>query len=48
MFPVLFAIPRTVGWMAKWREMMDDPELRIARPQQVYVGEGERAYTPMA
>ena len=47
MFPVLFAIPRTVGWMAQWREMITDPEQRISRPRQVYVGEGERDYLAM-
>ena len=47
MFPVLFAIPRTVGWMAQWRESVTDSEQRIARPRQVYVGEGKRAYVPM-
>ena len=48
MFSVLFAIPRTVGWMAQWREMVQDPEQRIARPRQVYVGEEQRDYAPMA
>jgi citrate synthase len=48
MFPVLFAIPRTVGWMAQWREMITDPEQRIARPRQVYIGEGARDYVPLA
>ena len=38
MFPVLFAIPRSVGWLAQWDELMDDPELSIARPRQIYVG----------
>ena len=38
MFPVLFAIPRTVGWLAQWDEMMRDPEQKIARPRQVYTG----------
>jgi citrate synthase len=47
MFSVLFAIPRTVGWMAQWREMIADPEQRISRPRQIYVGEGERDYSPM-
>ena len=47
MFPVLFAIPRTVGWLAQWREMMKDPELKIARPRQVYTGEDERALVPI-
>ncbi len=38
MFPVLFAIPRTAGWLAQWREMIGDPEQKIARPRQVYTG----------
>jgi citrate synthase len=38
MFPVLFAIPRTVGWLAQWEEMLLDPEQKIARPRQVYIG----------
>jgi citrate synthase len=41
-FPVLFAIPRTVGWLAQWEEMLLDPEQKIARPRQVYVGPDER------
>jgi citrate synthase len=44
MFPVLFAIPRTSGWMAQWAEMVRDPEQRISRPRQVYIGEPERHY----
>jgi citrate synthase len=47
MFPVLFAIPRSVGWLAQWQELLEDSEQRIARPRQVYVGAGERAYLPM-
>src|ERR1041385_4611817 len=47
MFPVLFAIPRTSGWMAQWAEMVRDEEQRIARPRQLYLGEGERHYTPI-
>ena len=47
MFPVLFAIPRTSGWLAHWEEMRNDPELRIARPRQVYGGEAERPYVPL-
>src|SRR5438876_4937620 len=47
MFPVLFAIPRTSGWMAQWAEMVRDPEQKIARPRQVYIGEGLRHYTPL-
>jgi citrate synthase len=47
MFPVLFAIPRTVGWLAQWEELLQDPEQRIARPRQVYVGPGERDFVPI-
>ena len=43
-FPVLFAIGRTVGWIAQWEEMLKDPEQKIARPRQVYVGEPHRDY----
>jgi citrate synthase len=46
-FTVLFAIPRTAGWIAQWEEMLLDPEQKIARPRQIYVGEPERAFTPM-
>jgi citrate synthase len=44
MFPVLFAIPRTSGWIAQWEEMLLDPEQKIARPRQVYQGSAERHY----
>ncbi|MQA31342.1 MAG: citrate synthase [Luteitalea sp.] len=44
MFPVLFAIPRTVGWIAQWEEMLLDPEQKIARPRQIYTGAGLRDY----
>jgi citrate synthase len=44
MFPVLFAIPRTAGWMAQWLEMVQDEEQRIARPRQVYLGPERRDY----
>jgi citrate synthase len=47
MFPVLFAIPRTSGWMAQWAEMVRDPEQKIARPRQVYTGEILRRWTPI-
>ncbi|HKK07721.1 MAG TPA: citrate synthase [Gemmatimonadota bacterium] len=47
MFPVLFAIPRTAGWLAQWEEMLTDPEQRIARPRQVYTGADERHYVPI-
>ncbi|HUF91498.1 MAG TPA: citrate/2-methylcitrate synthase, partial [Candidatus Limnocylindria bacterium] len=47
MFPVLFAIPRTAGWLAQWQEMIGDPEQKIARPRQLYVGPGRRDFVPM-
>ncbi len=47
MFPVLFAIPRTSGWLAQWEEMLQDPEQRISRPRQVYVGADARDYVPV-
>jgi citrate synthase len=47
MFTVMFAIPRTSGWMAQWLEMVDDPEQKIARPRQIYTGGGPRDYVPM-
>ncbi len=46
MFPVLFAIPRTAGWIAQWEEMLLDPEQKIARPRQVYIGPVQRTYIP--
>ena len=46
MFPVLFAIPRTAGWIAQWEEMLTDPDQKIARPRQIYVGAGTRDYVP--
>jgi citrate synthase len=46
MFPVLFAIPRTAGWIAQWEEMLLDPEQKIARPRQIYVGPMQRDYVP--
>jgi citrate synthase len=47
MFTVLFAIGRLPGWIAQWREMIEDPETKIGRPRQVYVGAGERDYLPL-
>jgi citrate synthase len=47
MFPVLFAIPRTSGWLAQWREMLNDEEQKIARPRQIYVGAQRRRYVPI-
>ncbi|MCB8951793.1 MAG: citrate synthase [Ardenticatenales bacterium] len=46
MFPVMFAIPRTVGWLAQWEEMLNDSEQAIARPRQVYLGYDARDYVP--
>src|SRR3954451_22324665 len=48
MFPVLFAIPRTAGWIAQWEEMLLDPEQKIARPRQIYTGATRRDYVPLA
>ncbi len=47
MFPVLFAIPRTSGWISQWVEMLLDPEQKIARPRQVYLGPDKRDYVPI-
>ncbi len=47
MFPVMFAIPRTSGWVAHWAELVRDEEQKIARPRQLYLGEGERRYVPI-
>jgi citrate synthase len=44
MFPVLFAIPRTAGWIAQWEEMLTDPDQKIARPRQIYIGPARREY----
>jgi citrate synthase len=48
MFPVLFAIGRTSGWIAQWLEMIDDPEQKIARPRQIYTGPELRDFVPLA
>jgi citrate synthase len=48
MFPVLFAIGRTAGWIAQWLEMIDDDEQKIARPRQIYTGERDLEYVPIA
>ena len=45
-FTVLFGIPRTVGWLAQWQEMLQDPERKIARPRQIYTGESRRDVVP--
>jgi citrate synthase len=47
MFPVMFAIGRTSGWIAQWREMVEDAEQKISRPRQIYTGERERDYVPI-
>jgi len=47
LFTVLFAIPRTVGWLAQWQEMLEDPEQKIARPRQLYTGHGAREFVPI-
>jgi citrate synthase len=47
LFTVLFAIPRVVGWLAQWEEMLLDPEQKIARPRQIYTGHDLREITPM-
>jgi len=47
LFPVLFAIPRTSGWTAQWEEMLADPEQKIARPRQIYLGASKRDFVPL-
>jgi citrate synthase len=47
MFPVLFAVARTVGWIAHWKEMIEDPKLRMGHPSQLYIGEPQRDYEPI-
>ena len=47
MFPVMFAIPRTSGWLAQWVEMLEDPDQKIARPRQIYLGHRTREYVPI-
>jgi citrate synthase len=46
-FTVLFAIPRTAGWLAQWKEMLSDPDQKIARPRQIYTGKARRDYVPI-
>ena len=48
MFTPVFAVARTVGWVAQWNEMMTDPETRLCRPRQLYTGPGERDVVPLA
>jgi citrate synthase len=47
MFPVMFAIPRTSGWLAQWSEMLEDQDQKIARPRQIYLGNRTRDYIPI-
>ena len=47
MFTVLFALARTVGWIAQWKEMIEDPSQKIGRPRQLYTGEYDREYVPL-
>jgi len=47
MFTVLFSLARTVGWIAQWKEMVEDPKQRIGRPRQLYVGAGSRPFVPL-
>ena len=47
MFTVLFALGRTAGWIAQWKEMIADPEQKIGRPRQLYIGEKQRDYVPL-
>jgi citrate synthase len=47
LFTVMFALGRLPGWIAQWKEMRDDPAMRINRPRQIYTGENERPYVPM-
>jgi citrate synthase len=47
MFTALFALARTVGWIAQWKEMLEDPHQKIGRPRQIYTGKQQRDYTPL-
>ena len=47
MFTVLFALARTVGWIAQWKEMIEDPSQKIGRPRQVYTGPVQRSFVPI-
>ena len=48
MFTAIFAMARTVGWVAQWNEMIEDPEQKIGRPRQRYTGHAQRDYVPIA
>jgi citrate synthase len=47
MFTALFAVARTVGWVAQWKEMVEDPQQKIGRPRQIYTGAAARDYVPV-
>ena len=47
MFTAIFALARTVGWVAQWNEMIEDPEQKIGRPRQLYTGPPQRGYVPI-
>jgi citrate synthase len=47
MFTALFALARTVGWIAQWKEMLEDPHQKIGRPRQIYTGKSQRDYVPL-
>jgi citrate synthase len=48
MFTVMFALGRLPGWIAQWKELVDDPSLRIYRPRQIYTGANQRDFIPVA
>jgi citrate synthase len=48
MFTVLFAVARTVGWISQWSEMIQEPNYKISRPRQLYLGSTKRDYVPVA
>ncbi len=48
MFTVLFAVARTAGWVSQWKEMIEEPSVRISRPRQLYIGAAERSFVPMS
>ena len=47
MFTVMFALGRLPGWIAQWKELIEDPKMRISRPRQIYTGENLRTYKPV-
>jgi citrate synthase len=47
MFTVMFAIGRLPGWIAQWKESMDDPNWKLSRPRQIYIGPGKTAFVPI-